>query len=348
MVFAPEVQVLQCSYCSSKRNIELQPTVIREYDFDSADDTANLSWGTETRVFHCNNCGADTVIDSFAKSHSCAFCGSTHVIRQETQETGIAPESLVPFKVTKIAALDNFNKWIGSRFFAPRALKNSYQKDSIKGAYIPFWTYDADTDSNYSAQAGTYYYVTEPRTVRDKDGKTRTEYVQVRKTRWRPVTGRFNRHFNDHLVNASRNIEEGLLGKIEPFDLNQLVPYSPEFLAGFLAERYSINLKDGWERAKGRLSQTLHTEITRHIAADEVRGLNVNTNWSNIKYKHFLLPIWLSSYTYKDKIYHFMVNGQTGRVHGEAPTSFWKVAGVVAAVAAVIGLVVYIFMMNAS
>jgi hypothetical protein len=38
-----------------------------------------------------------------------------------------------------------------------------------------------------------------------------------------------------------------------------------------------------------------------------------------------LLPVWIASYRYSNKVYNFMVNGQTGKVQGEAPISWWKV-----------------------
>ena len=340
--FDPEIQALHCQYCGGKHQIELQPTAIHEYDYDTAHDTANLDWGTESRVIHCNSCGADTVIDGNVKSQACAFCGSDHVIKHE-EGSGIAPESLVPFQISKKSALEQFTKWIRSRFFAPRALKENYRKDNLKGVYIPSWTYDADSASNYTAQAGTYYYVNETRMVKNSKGKMERRTVRVRKIRWRPVSGRYNLHFNDHLVNASGSMNESLLKGLQPFDLNGLVPYSPEFLAGYLAERYSVGLKAGWDRASKEMDRILHQQITRHIRADQVRMLSVNTQYSSIKYKHLLLPLWISAYTFKGKTYQFMVNGQTGKVKGHAPVSVWKVAALVVGIAAVAAVLIYYF-----
>ena len=57
--------------------------------------------------------------------------------------------------------------------------------------------------------------------------------------------------------------------------------------------------------------------------------MRVNSRFSDITYKYLMLPIWVSSFKYNDKIYQFMVNGQTGKVYGKTPVSGWKVALVV-------------------
>lgn len=341
MVFDPEQQTMHCSYCGQKAAVTVQTGAILEYDFKTAENTANLNWGAVKKVIHCNNCGADTVVDGSSAAAECAFCGSAHIIDQDSG-AGIAPESLVPFKINKNTALDNFTRWIKKRFFAPGALKKNYRREGIAGVYVPYWTYDADSETNYRAEAGTYYYTTEKYTVK-KDGKTETRQRQVRHTRWRPVHGRFARNFDDFLVNASRQVDDKLIRKIEPFDLKELVQYQADFLAGFMAEKYSVGLKEGWEKAQKEMEKQLRDEITRHINADEVRSLSLNTVFSNIRFKHLLLPVWISAYQFNNKIYKFLVNGQTGKVHGEAPVSFWKVAGLIAAVLAVIAVLILVF-----
>jgi hypothetical protein len=121
---------------------------------------------------------------------------------------------------------------------------------------------------------------------------------------------------------------------LEPFNLGELVKYKSGFLSGFLSERYSIGLKEGWEKARSYINSRIKWGIERKINADEIRNLIVNTSYNNIKYKHILLPVWISAYTYKNKVYRYMVNGETGEVKGEAPVSPIKVGLTVLAVLA--------------
>ncbi len=163
---------------------------------------------------------------------------------------------------------------------------------------------------------------------------------KVKKTRWQPVSGNFNRSFRDLIINASKQIKNAVIARVEPFKLDELVPYAPGYLAGFLAEKYSIGLKEGWEEARKRIDRDIESGIRTHIGADEVRNIKVNSVYKNRRYKHLLLPVWISSYTFNNKIYHFMVNGQTGKVSGESPVSAGKVIALLAAIAAVIALLI--------
>jgi predicted RNA-binding Zn-ribbon protein involved in translation (DUF1610 family) len=327
MGFDPDSQSLICSYCGNKIDINTQQGDIKEYDFDSAEDNALQNWGAPKRVMKCESCGAETVLDENAAAQFCPFCGSSHIIKNDSS-AGIAPESLIPFKISQEKALGLFKTWVGKRFFAPRALKNEYKIQRLTGTYIPFWTYDADTYSTYSAEAGTYYYVTETDWV-ERDGKKVMVTRQVRKTRWRHVSGVYSEFFNDVLVNASKQIDESLMNKLEPFEFSELLQYKPEFLSGFTAERYSIGLKEGWQRAVEFVKSKIRSGITMEINTDEVRNLMVSTSYNDVKYKHILLPIWISAYNYKNKVFRYMVNGQTGEVQGKAPVSPWKVLGLI-------------------
>ena len=164
---------------------------------------------------------------------------------------------------------------------------------------------------------------------------------QVRRIRWRHVSGDYSHFFDDVLVNASKQIDDNLMKKLEPFHLNELTHYKPQFLSGFLAERYSVLLKEGWEKAKQHIAGNINSSVRGLIHADEIRNLYINTRYNNIKYKHILLPMWISAYTYKGKVYRYMVNGQTGEVQGHAPLSPIKIALLVLGIIAVIALVVW-------
>lgn len=336
MLFDPESQSLTCSYCSSKIDIEGGCGEIKEYDFNSAEESMSHDWGNETRVIHCESCGAETVLDLNSTAQFCAFCGSSHIVRNEGA-AHIVPESLVPFKITQQKAVKQFGEWIRKKLFAPNSLKNSYQSERIKGVYIPCWTYDSETYSTYTGEGGTYYYETVTEWVQE-NGKRVMRTRQVRKIRWWPTSGTYSEFFDDVLVNASKQIDGRMMDKLEPFNLNELVQYKPEFLSGFLAERYSIGFKDGWETAKVSIDNDIRSGVIRKINADEVRNLRINTFYDKVKFKHILLPVWISAYKYKNKLYRYMVNGQTGEVQGQAPVSFWKVALAVILGAAVIGI----------
>ena len=325
--FDPNSQGMKCPYCGYVKEIEAENKVFEEYDLFEGISEDKCDWGREQRVIKCKNCGAETIVDANAVSDRCAFCDSPNVFIEE-ETAGIKPESLVPFKITDKKAKELFRQWLNKRFFAPKDAKSNHQAAKMTGVYIPHWTYDSDTFSSYTGEGGTYYYVTETDWV-ERDGKRQQVSKQVRKVRWWPTSGTFSKYFDDVLVNASKKMEPRLMDKLQPFHLNQLVEYKPEFLSGFQAEKYTIGIEEGWDRARNVINRDIYDGVVRQINADTVRNISINTKYNSIRYKHLLIPIWVSAFTYKNKVYNFLVNGQTGEVQGHAPVSALKVALVI-------------------
>lgn len=342
--FDPATGTLKCPFCGSERDIEKTHYNTTEHDFLQALEQENHSWDDEKRVFKCDSCGAETLLDKDKVADFCSFCGSSHIAISD-HHAGIKPALVLPFQIPKEEAIDKFKVWIRKRYFAPNKLKKSYTLDKLSGAYIPYWTFDSQTMSNYVVKIGTYYYVMVTRTVME-DGKPKQVTEQVRKIRWRTENGRYSEFFDDVLVKASRNVASGLIDNIEPFRLNELVDYKTPYLSGFLAERYSIPLKEGWTDAKGMIDQGIRSGIHGQVHGDEVQIVSVSTDYSAITYKHILLPLWISSFSFNDKIYRFLVNGQTGKVSGKSPVSAVKVTFAVLVAIAIIGVILFFIQTN--
>ncbi|WP_342511498.1 hypothetical protein MKY34_13740 [Sporosarcina sp. FSL K6-1522] len=336
-LFEPTTGTLKCPFCGSEKDIEHTQHNTIEHDFLQALEQEDHSWDDEKRVFRCENCGAETLLDKNKVADFCSFCGSSHISTSE-HHAGIKPALVIPFQISKDEAIIKFKGWIKKRYFAPSQLKKSYTLDTLSGAYIPYWTFDSQTTSAYTVRIGTYYYVTETRTVIE-DGKPVQVTEQVRHTSWRTESGRYYEFFDDVLVKASSNVADGLITHIEPFSLSKLVDYKTEYLSGFLAERYSIPLKEGWHDAKGIIDSRITNGIYGQVHGDEVRIVNVSTDYTAITYKHLLLPIWISSFQFNNKIYRFLVNGQTGKVSGKSPVSAVKVTFVVILIIAIISII---------
>ncbi len=340
--FAPGQSVLQCPYCGFREEIPTTEQAIREYNLEEAllSLPRTEGWGTERRALHCENCGATTTFAEGQVAGQCAFCGSAKVVQQGSAANLIRPESLVPFTVKKEQASALFRKWISSLWFRPNDLKKAAQLGQISGAYLPFWTYDAFTSSHWTADAGYHYYETETYTERDANGNMVTRTRQVQKTRWVPASGSRQDFFDDELICASKGLPVNLIEGICPYRLEVLAPYEPAFLSGFVAEEYQIDLAGGWALAKQRIQNAVNSRCAGDVPGDTHRNLRVNTAYSGMKYKHLLLPVWISAYLYNGKTYRFLVNGQTGETSGEAPLSWWKIAGLVLLILFVIAVIV--------
>lgn len=333
--FDPKTQGMKCQFCQSEKIIPIEAQPIVEHDFYSA--PKETGWDRATISFQCDSCGA-TISSEIRTAGKCTYCNSPYVKEMPARKDLIRPETLIPFKVDKDNVNRLFKTWLGKGWFTPSNLVQLSRLDLIKGIYTPFWTYDTNAFSQWTAESGYYYYVTETYTV-NVNGRPQMRTRQVRKVRWVPSHGQRQGFYNDVLVPASKGMNQELIYKIYPFELNQLVPYKPDFLSGFLAEEYGVDLQQGWGTAQGIVNASERDKCGKEVPGDTYRFLRVQTNYSNITYKHILLPVWIAAYEYKSKTYHFLVNGQTGEVQGFRPISWAKVALFVGAVAAaVIGL----------
>lgn len=343
MRFDPETGKLVCDHCGNTQDAEMgaaAPTGgIRELDFQAAvmrqlpDQEIE-----EARITTCPNCGARVEFDGATHAAECPFC-ATPVVADTGTHRGIKPRGLLPFALDEATARKAMTDWLGRLWFAPNGLKEYARKGRrMQGIYVPYWTFDADTKSSYSGERGTVYY--ETRTVM-RDGKRQT--VRVAKVRWRAVTGRVARFFDDVLVLASRSLPKHYTDALEPWDLSAMEPYRPEFLAGFRAEGYTVDLEDGFEEARAHMDRVITRDVKFDIGGDRQRVRDVQTAISAVTFKHVLLPVWLAAYKYRGETYRFVVNGRTGRVQGERPYSKVKIAIAAILFAIVAGAVGYVF-----
>jgi len=337
MAFSPTEQKLQCPYCKTVVDIENESIEVKEYHLAEAEEMASHNWGNEKIVIKCSNCGGETVMDSSMQAQFCSFCGSSHILKTD-ENIGIKPETILPFSLDAKKSKDKFKKWIGGKFFAPKEVKQKHTLNRLQGIYIPFFTYDADSTTAYTAKRGVYYYTTHTSQV---NGKMVTK--RIRHTRWTTVRGVYAQYYDDVLVNSSKNMDDAMIKKIGGFDLRKLLPYKPEYMSGFVAEKYSLSLDEGWQKAKNQIDNRIDQGIRMQVGGDEFRLVNKSTNYGDIKFKHILLPMWMSAYKFKEKAYRFLINGQTGQVNGEYPKSALKISLVVLSVI-LIGAVAFFFL----
>jgi len=329
--FAPGSTSMKCPYCGTENAIAVEAKPILEHKIEELQAmTASqqaTGFGTQTRSFKCRNCSATSTIPGNVQATRCPFCGSNVVFEQPANPNNVRPESVLPFQINADGATQKFRNWLRTRWLAPGALKKMAQLAKIDGMYAPFFTYDAQADSDWWGEAGHYYY----ETVRRGN-----QSVQERRVRWESRSGHHAQFYDDVLICASTGLPERIVTKAYPFHLNALVPYNPQFLAGFAAEEYSVDPRHGWEKAKGQVTQSEQRECSKALDGDTQRGLRVNTQLSRITWKHMLLPLYVAAYMFGAKTYRFVVNGQTGEVQGEAPISWAKVAAIVGVAVVVI------------
>ena len=315
-------QGLRCPYCGHQQAV--MPAVTggaREIPIEEGMRVAARGLGAPVTQVHCNDCGATVNVSQGEQTAKCAFCGSHQVLPREASGQEIRPESLLPFRVDKAGANGTFEKWLGALWFRPSDLKRMAKVHEMGGVYIPFWTFDAMVFSRWQAEAGYHYQETEWYT--DQQGNRQSR--QVTKTRWQPASGQRSDAFDDTIVCASKGLPAELVDRFKTFRTAELVPYQPQYLAGWKAESYALELMPAWQKGQEVMAGVQRGRCASDVPGDTHRNLHVDNSFSRVTFKHVLLPVWIAAYRYGGKPYQFLVNGQTGEVVGKAPYSFWKI-----------------------
>jgi LSD1 subclass zinc finger protein len=320
----PGKRLLVCPYCSTESAAQ-PPTEGAVVEHDLGNALTKLldlprGWQAAKRAVRCASCRAIAVLDPARQAQNCEFCGSAQLLPYDEDEPAFRPESVLPFTVSATQARETIRRWYGKRWLAPNALKRRALTDTVHGVYLPYCTFDAQVHATWTAEAGHYHYTTE--TYREGN-QVRTR--QVRHVRWVPASGAVDHFFDDNLVCASVGVERRLLQAVEPFPTKELAPYDPGFVAGWVVERYQVDLADGARRSRAAMDAKLAVLCASRVPGDTYRNLQVRADWSGQTFKHILAPAWLLTYDYGRRSYQCIVNGATGAIAGDAPKSWIKV-----------------------
>ncbi|CAO5158210.1 Zinc ribbon domain-containing protein [Frankia sp. AiPs1] len=334
--FAPGETALRCPYCGFRQEIAAPARQIREIAYSDLGTLPRKPVGSiGAYVFVCQRCAARTETNETASV--CQFCAAPLVI-DPAASGQIVPEGVLPFGLDRGAVRTAVRGWTSSRWFAPKALKKVTETESMKSTYLPHWTYDARTESDYTGQRGEHYWVTE--TYTDGDGNRQTR--QVQRTRWYSAHGQVTRAFDDVLVPGSTVLPGKQLDDLAPWPLPQAVAYQPEFLAGHFALRYDVEPEAGFTEARDRMAPVITEDCRRDIGGDVQQVTSVDTRHHDVTFKLMLLPVWIATYIYAGRSWQILVNGRTGEVHGERPWSKAKIALAVLAALIVLAVIVYV------
>ena len=320
--YSAQKKKITCDHCGYDEDINADSTEVVEQSLADALHKVQEFVPKEIgkKVFECKNCSAKTMVESDKIHNTCGFCGSRNVNLDAFDHQYIKPIGIIPFYISREEATKKFEKWIKQGAFHPNKLKRLATVDDLHGLYIPFWTYDAQTESSWTGESGQYY--NERVRVPTKNG---FKSQNVRKIRWRRRSGHLKHFFDDVLVVASQKLEQGSFDKILPYRLEEVVNYDPRLTMGWETEIYEVEVNQGYDIAEKIMDHRLRNMCSAQLGGDTQRNLHVNSQKTAQTFKHIVLPLWICSYTYQNKLYRFVINGQTGRLNGQKPISYIKI-----------------------
>ncbi len=346
--YQPGTLSMQCEHCGSEHRIQVSHDPILEYDYHAT--LAQLpaaSPHSVHKVLQCQACGAQTEVDTTLHADECPFCGTDFVLEGQEQHI-IQPKSLLPFAISDDEAKAQYKAWVKRLWFAPSSVwKYAKQDQQLNGVYVPYWTYDCRAHTEYVGERGVVHYVR--RRVRVQiNGRWTTQVRRVPEVHWTPVRGQVSGPYDDTLVYASNTLERELSRELAPWDLNNIRPYQEEFVSGFRSEVYQTDLDDGFSIAQQRIRPYITQAVLRDIGGDQQRIHKISTRYSDITFKHLLLPFWVAGFRFRRKTYQFIVNGRTGEVQGDRPWSWVKIGLAGLAGLAVLALLLFFVSMQSN
>ena len=320
MAWDPAAGHLKCSACGSLQPVAASTGSIGEHSFDDA-LTQQRQISEAALEVKCDGCGAVFAFEPPMVSGACPFCAARIVAQPKAASPLVAPNAVLPFKIPVEGARNLVSAWIASRWFAPNALRRMASVDALQGVYLPYWSYSANTVTPYTGERGQHY----TETVEETNQQGQRVQRQVVRVRWSAAAGSVAGPVCDVLVVATK-VVDGRVTALEPWDLESLTAYEPAYLAGFQAQRYQVELPEGFETAKRHIQATIEDWIREDIGGDEQRIHTQQTRYSDVRFRHLLLPVWIGAYRYSGRVFQIAVNARTGEVQGDRPYSALKIA----------------------
>lgn len=308
--FNPILNKFKCEYCKSEFTIE--DINNHKEKINKTDNlTKEFSLMEDMNGYHCNNCGAEIVSLNNISSTTCIYCKSNAIIKNRL--TGIyKPDSIIPFKYKKEDAIKAFLDICKGRPLMPKGFNSSSNISDLEGLYVPFWLYDTENEAMLEAMG------TKISTWMD------SRYVYTRTSTYKVERGaKF--HFKSIPNDAATRFDDEIMNAIEPFNYKDLKEFNPSYLAGFLSEKYDVEKDKAYLNAKDRIEEDSKNYLYKEMNGYNSINIKKSTNNINvIDTRYVFLPVFVLNIKYKDKVYHFAMNGQTGKLVGEIPVDTKK------------------------
>ena len=311
--FNPKNQKWDCEYCGS--SFILEDLKKNEEKFKEKkvkiEKRKEKEYEKEMDLYSCPNCGAKIITERNTSSTFCVYCKSTALLKDKL--TGVyAPSKIIPFKNTKDDAIEAFKKIGKKKFLMPKAFTDPKNISEMTGIYIPFWLYDCLTEGTIEGTAqriktwssGDYTYTKTDTYLIKRGGTIETDGI--------PQDG-------------SIRFDDAIMQSIEPFDYKELKDFNISYLSGFLSEKYDVTNEEAYKNVKERAEQSLLEILESQISSYNTHIIKNKTfETTKAKDEYVLLPVWMLNIKYKDKMYTFAMNGQTGKMIGDIPYSKTK------------------------
>ena len=277
------------------------------FDFNSLNDQACRPDAEDVPIYHCKSCGAELIAPPEQISMNCPYCGSAVVLTQKVSGK-LRPDGLIPFKIAAKELPGLLKNFYRKKVLLPRNFFSGAVMEKVTGVYVPFWVFSGTLSGDLLFTGET-------------SSTTRSGDYLVTETQYYDLTRTVSMNFENVPVDCSGRVDDRLMDSLEPFHMEEVVPFDMRYLAGFSSDRFDEGKDTIAERAKKRMfasaESTVRDRSTTGYSKVSKKGGHLTAALSA---KYLLFPVYLFSLKFDNKKYKFAVNGQTGMVVGTLPT----------------------------
>ena len=322
-IFNPKVMCIECEHCGKSSPCDLKfdtTNLTRKYDISYV-PAININIDNQ---YLCSSCGTTVRFEEYEDKKRCPSCGDTSLSRRHSSM--YVPDGIIPFSIDRKKAVEIFRSWINTRKFAPKDIKEMAKLGKVSGFYVPAWNMNLNLGGTYFAN------------VTKLENMGNDEMIT-----WHyPVKSSFDKTFVNVLISANMRVSDNILDELSPYDTQKLVPFSNEYLFGYSGldsdENIHAKYDDLLYEKKDKITQRCRKDLKDKF--DTIESFNIAFTKNNTTFNYLYLPVWANHYTYRGKLYHCYINGQTGQATGKSPKSFWKVLSLILGITVGIGVVV--------
>ena len=316
LVFSPSRNKMVCKMCGSEFRPESVVSADRKIREDVDAKTAASVHGTrdasmyECRIYTCNHCGGDIVINGTEASTVCMYCGNPTVVFKRVSKER-RPDGIVPFSISKETAKDLIRHHLSEGKYIPSQIKNLKIED-IRGIYIPYWIVNCDFHDAVIFKGS----------VKQGKGRRMTYFGRSGDCR-----------FDLLPCDASLRLNDNVAKRLEPFFYEDVRDFDEDYLSGFYSDTSDMSPSDLRAAVLKRCDEMFKAEAIRFVDAKDKEAVkSVPSADIHDDAIYMMFSAWFFTFMYKGKPVTILVNGQTGKTVGMLPVDKLKVAGLSALV----------------
>ncbi|MBO6148812.1 MAG: hypothetical protein J6O55_05670 [Lachnospiraceae bacterium] len=340
LTFQAGTQEMTCEYCTA--SFTLDDVRAAEAAEARSAEASDMTWvdsqpemitdeNGKMTGFSCPSCGAEIVADEGTGATECPYCGNQAIVPQAFEGV-YKPDCMIPFKIDRKGAENALQDFYKGKALLPDDFSKGNRVKKIQGVYVPFWlmschaegkmTFDAEKVKRWNDRK--YDYVKRDHYLLNREGGM--DFTRI------PSDG-------------SKQMDDATMDSLEPFDYKDFVPYEKAYFSGYLANRYDVEAEEVLPHVRERIEKSVSESLygtTSGFESVETKSQSITTSDSKTEYA--MLPVWMLSTKYEDKVYTFAMNGQTGKMVGELPIDKGKCVKYFA-ISSIIALVVILALM---